>query len=86
MMQEAKKPLPVWSRFRDERGFFIADPLSQRDILFYVNGIGNFDGIDFLQSINYNDYQFEIFPEELTEYKKRFNRVMSGLKRGKAIL
>lgn len=81
-----KNPFLFGVDFEMKEGFFIADPLSQRDILFYVNGIGNFDGIDFLQSINYNDYQFEIFPEELTEYKKRFNRVMSGLKRGKAIL
>lgn len=77
-----KNPFLFGVDFEMKEGFFIADPLSQRDILFYVNGIGNFDGIDFLQSINYNDYQFEIFPEELTEYKKRFNRVMSGLKRG----
>jgi para-aminobenzoate synthetase component 1 len=81
-----KKPFLFGVDFEMKEGFFIADPLSQRDILFYVNGIGNFDGIDFLQSINYNDYQFEIFPEELTEYKKRFNRVMSGLKRGESYL
>ncbi|MFA6854277.1 MAG: aminodeoxychorismate synthase component I [Bacteroidales bacterium] len=81
-----KNPFLFGVDFEMKEGFFIADPLSQRDILFYVNGIGNFDGIDFLQSINYNDYQFEIFPEELTEYKKRFNRVMSGLKRGESYL
>lgn len=76
--------------FEMNEGFFIENPMLQDEILFEVNGIGNFNNqIFYKQSevINHdNNYQFEIFPEEYSQYKKRFEIVMEGLKRGDSYL
>ena len=76
--------------FEMNEGFFTENPMLQDEILFEVNGIGNFNNqIFYKQSelINLdNNYQFEIFPEEYSQYKKRFEIVMEGLKRGDSYL
>lgn len=103
--------------FEMNEGFFIENPKLQNEILFEVNGIGNFhnqtvpikfkdiysNNLDskaseinkhnnkalYKQSkgINQdNNYQFEIFPEEYSQYKKRFEIVMEGLRRGNSYL
>lgn len=109
--------------FEMENGFFIENPMLQSEILFEVNGIGNYNYNQFLpkeseaieqnnnllfrktdvdnqnsaiiskflskaSEINYqgNNYKFEIFPEEYLQYKKRFDIVMDGLKRGNSYL
>jgi para-aminobenzoate synthetase component 1 len=68
--------------FEMNEGFFITDPLSQSDILFDVNGIGNSNEVTSHYTKKLSYYNLEIFPEELTVYKKRFKRVIKGIKRG----
>lgn len=71
--------------FEMNEGFFMSNPLSQKEVLFEVNGTGNLPTSD--QSHTYlPDYKFEISPEEPEVYKKRFKRVMRGLKRGESYL
>ncbi len=75
--------------FELENGFFIENPISQQDILFEVEGIGNINR----EQINkrkikdyHNNFQLEIFPEEPAKYNQRFQKVMEGLTRGDSYL
>lgn len=105
--------------FEMEEGFFIENPMLHDEILFEVEGIGNYNSnqsfpedtdvnkqnnnLLFRQSevdkqsynsfseesvVNYYDknYKFDIFPEEYLQYKKRFDIVLEGLRRGDSFL
>lgn len=97
MMNRAGKnriPFLFGLDFEMENGFFIERPMLQSEILFEVNGIGNFNNHQInLQSKSThikqeesNNYQFYIFPEEYSKYKERFYIVMEGLKKGDTYL
>lgn len=119
--------------FEMEDGFFIENPMLQSEVLFEINGVGNYKKNQILlkesednkeikklfskeceankQSNNIiskeykvnrqnkyivpkesgviyqgNNYNFEIFPEEYSQYKIRFDVVMDGLTRGNSYL
>jgi para-aminobenzoate synthetase component 1 len=68
--------------FEMNEGFFVRNPLQQRDILFDINGISNakiYEG-------NISNFRFDSFPEDFSTYQKRFNIVMDGLCRGDSYL
>lgn len=77
-----RKPFLFGVGFEMEEGFFIADPMSQQDILFDINGISN--------APVYRDsivpYRFTFIPEDYNIYQERFHMVMNGLKRGDSYL
>ncbi|MDD4778624.1 MAG: aminodeoxychorismate synthase component I [Fermentimonas sp.] len=87
-----KHPFLFGIDFEMNEGFFIIDPLSQNEILFDVDGSGNSNLVDSPNTVyspqtnKFSDYQFEMFPEKLTVYKKRFKTIMNGLKKGESYL
>ncbi|SFL21816.1 para-aminobenzoate synthetase component 1 [Porphyromonadaceae bacterium KH3CP3RA] len=97
MMNEAgkaRKPFLFTVDFEMREGFFVADPLSQQEILFDIKGMSNtfphrLSGIP--ESFSFPSYQtdsylFEADPEDYATYLQRFNVVMDGLKRGDSYL
>ena len=64
--------------FEMQEGFFIAEPLSQQEVLFDIKGISNTPAPV--------SYLFEADPEDYTTYRRRFNKVMQVLKRGDSYL
>ncbi len=81
---KGRKPFLFAVDFEMREGFFIPDPLSQRDILFDVKGISNATRIpSFTPPAN---YLFEAVPESYSTYLHRFNVVMDRLKRGDSYL
>lgn len=84
-MNEAGKrrePFLFGLEFEMESGFFIADPMSQQDILFDVNGAGNLTR----HPEDPPPYQFTRHPEPFETYSQRFDKVMEGLRRGDSYL
>ncbi len=77
-----RKPFLFGVGFEMEEGFFIADPLSQQDVLFDINGISNAPA--------YRGpvvpFRFASIPEDYLIYRERFHTVMNGLKRGDSYL
>lgn len=67
--------------FELSEGFFVENPLRQSDILFDINGTGNCS-----ETIFGKPFRFESFPETEEVYARRFNTVMSGLRRGNSFL
>lgn len=81
-----KQPFLFGMDFEMNEGFFVINPLSQNEILFDFNGVGNSNLVDSTPMNQFSDYQFEMFPENLKIYKERFKTIMNGLKRGESYL
>jgi len=81
-----KQPFLFGMDFEMNEGFFVINPLSQNEILFDFNGVGNSNLVDSTPTNQFSDYQFEMFPENLKIYKERFKTIMNGLKRGESYL
>lgn len=92
-----RKPFLFGIGFEMEEGFFIADPLSQQDVLFNINGISNATAHDGpahdspLHDSPLHDspivpFHFASIPEDYHTYRERFHTVMNGLKRGDSYL
>ncbi len=84
-MNEAGKchtPFLFGVNFEMDEGFFVKNPLQQTDIFFDINGVGNSNK----PSAGLPAFQFERHPESFGTYKKRFNHVMNGLRRGDSYL
>lgn len=69
--------------FEMTEGFIIENPLSQSDILFEINGRGN---IPKTEMVEYTLSRFEYQPLSYTDYKKKFDIVLDGLKKGDSYL
>ena len=77
-----RKPFLFGIGFEMEEGFFIADPLSQQEVLFDINGISNAPAHDGPVV----PFRFASIPEDYHTYRERFQTVMNGLKRGDSYL
>jgi para-aminobenzoate synthetase component 1 len=65
-----------------ERGFFLANPISQQEVLFNICDIGNTPP----SPVTTPPYRFESSPEDFHTYSERFRVVMNGLHRGDSYL
>ncbi|WP_352422626.1 aminodeoxychorismate synthase component I [Proteiniphilum sp.] len=81
---KARSPFLFAVDFEMREGFFITDPLSQREVLFDVKGISNSSPPP--PYLHPGNYLFEAFPEDYQSYLRRFNIVMEGLRRGDSYL
>lgn len=81
-MGKRQTPFLFGIDFELENGFFIENPLQQGEILFDFNGRGNTTKIK--NSIR--NFAFEVQPESLKTYSKRFDVVQKGLRRGNSFL
>lgn len=68
--------------FELSEGFFISQPLSQHEVLFDFNGVGNCENT----MLSPKDYHFRKYPQTYDEYSLRFSRVIEGLMRGDSFL
>lgn len=78
-----KRPFLFAVNFEMTEGFIIENPLSQTEVLFEVNGIGNIPSI---KTERLSLSKFESQPLSYSDYKKKFKRVHEGLKRGDSYL
>jgi para-aminobenzoate synthetase component 1 len=84
-MNEAGKtntPFLFGINYEMNESFFVLNPLQQRDILFDINGVSNVK----IYEGNIPHFHFDSFPEDVETYRKRFDIVMSGLRRGNSYL
>lgn len=73
--------------FEMEDGFFIENPMLQNEILFEVEGVGNYNNMSCSDTPHITHAnKLELFPEDYSTYKKRFDIVMEGLSRGDSYL
>ena len=79
---QRRQPFLFGVEFEMEGGFFIADPMSQQEVLFNVNGFGNTPP----SPETTPSYRFESCPEDFHTYSERFRVVMNGLHRGDSYL
>ena len=79
---KSKIPFLFGVDFEMSEGFFVPNPLEQHDILFDFEGVGNAKAY----TGEIPDFHFEGFPENFQTYQQRFNKVMSGLRRGNSYL
>jgi para-aminobenzoate synthetase component 1 len=68
--------------FEMNEGFFVCNPLQQRDILFDINGISNTKNYEVIIP----NFRFDSFPEDFSTYQKRFDLIMNELCRGNSYL
>lgn len=78
----AAKPFLFAVNFELTEGFFVSDPLSQKEILFEVNGVGNIS-VSNEESI---PFHFGCNPVTYESYKTKFDIVHSGLRKGNSYL
>lgn len=76
------KPFLFAVDFEMEEGFFLADPLQQKKVLFDIRGSSNAPP----RAGMVPSHHFEAFPEDYETYRSRFEAVMKGLKRGDSYL
>lgn len=79
---KSKIPFLFGVDFEMSEGFFVPNPLEQHDMLFDFEGVGNAKAY----TGEIPDFHFEGFPENLQTYQQRFDKVMSGLRRGDSYL
>lgn len=79
----SKKPFLFAVNFEMTEGFIIEDPLSQTEVLFEVNGVGNIPPVEVKEV---TPSRFESKPLSYHDYKRKFNIVHGGLKRGDSYL
>jgi para-aminobenzoate synthetase component 1 len=79
---QKRQPFLFGVEFEMERGFFLADPMSQQEVLFNIRGIGNTPP----PPETTPPYRFESCPENFHTYSERFRIVMNGLHRGDSYL
>lgn len=78
----AAKPFLFAVNFELTEGFFISNPLFQKEVLFEVNGVGNIPANEGKLS----SFQFESTPIPYELYKKKFDIVHSELRKGNSYL
>lgn len=82
-----KVPFLFGLDFELQDGFFIENPMLQSDILFEVEGVGNYKNMSCSDTPHITHAnKLELFPEDYSTYKKRFDIVMEGLSRGDSYL
>ena len=79
---KSKIPFLFGVDFEMSEGFFVPNPLEQHDILFDFEGVGNAKAY----TGEIPDFHFDGLPENFQTYQQRFNKVMSGLRRGNSYL
>lgn len=78
----ANEPFLFGINYEMSEGFFVADPLSQTDLLFHIKGLGNksFDAAPTM------DAALASAPVAYPEYRHKFDIVHKGLRRGDSFL
>lgn len=79
---QKRQPFLFGVEFEMEGGFFLADPLSQQEVLFNIHSFGNAPA----PPATPPTHHFESRPEDLHTYSERFSVVMKGLHRGDSYL
>ncbi len=85
MMDEAgrvRTPFLFGLQFEEDEGFFLSHPLSQKGVLFDINGECNTTP----RPETIDPFHFRAEPETYETYRKRFEMVMRGLHRGDSYL
>lgn len=72
--------------FEISRGFFIPDPLGQKEVLFDIRGFSNHSHDGTISGDMPFSYRFEKYPETEAEYGRRFSVIREGLQRGDSFL
>lgn len=75
---KSRTPFLFGINYELSEGFFINNPLSQKDILFCINGIGN----ETISPMHISNYTFKSHIEGIEQYQPKFDKVMLALKRG----
>lgn len=79
---QRRQPFLFGVEFEMEEGFFLADPISQQEVLFNICDVGNTPPPPGTTP----PYRFESSPEDFHTYSERFRVVMHGLHRGDSYL
>lgn len=79
---KSRTPFLFGINYELSEGFLINNPLSQKEILFRINGIGN----ENISPMRISNYTFENHIEGIEQYQPKFDKVMHALNKGEVDL